>query len=511
MSRDYTRREMLATSAAAAMAVTATAGRAQTDSNAPESSRPLNVLYINTDQQRWDALSCAGSSVVQTPGVDRLAREGTRFTYAITPQPMCTAARTALMTGLSIYTTGCVAHTRHPDMNFHNGTFDQNLAKAGYRVEYHGRYHSPMALVDAYANPVDLEWRRVYWERIKVLGDPPPVGEGQAKNIISNWPYNPDPTDFNYRTAHGNPPAHGVDGVNYGVDTTPPEFSYSAFVADETIDALKRNKDRPFCITAAFLHPHHPIYVPETWADSVKPKDIPPPRTMHHKRENTPYADWQWQIDEVDIEHISLIQARYYQSIQETDHHIGRVLQALDDLGLSDNTLVIFWSDHGEFMGDHGLMQKFLPYDESIRVPYILRLPGRIPAGKTVDHTVNCIDTFATIFDYAGLECPKQEGRSLRPVIEGGKPESEYTFTEMTYYTCFTSQDWKYVWSTNRNEMDVLFNLREDPQELTNLLGNHPDRAKYVPQAEAVRKEMLGWMESINHPLKDAVQNSEIG
>jgi arylsulfatase A-like enzyme len=511
--KDITRREMLSRSAASAL-LAASAG---TQAEGPP--RPINVLYINTDQQRWDAMSCAGSPFVKTPNMDRLAREGLRFTRAYTPQPMCTPARTCIMTGLSIHTSGCVTNTEATQggpMDFRGGSFDQHLAKLGYHCEYHGRYHSPMALTDAYANTVTLDFIGPYKARLlERLGEAPAPMPGQYVNYLSGWPYTPDPPDFNYRKTINKPPLHGVEGVHYGVDATPPELSYSAFVADETIDALRRNKDKPFCITSAYLHPHHPQYVPQGWTDRVKPADMRPPDTMRDRRENTPWADWAWQIDDLDMENMALLHARYYQLVEETDYHIGRVLHALDELDLTDNTLVVFLSDHGEFLGWHGLMQKFLPYEDSVRVPYIMRLPGVIAAGSKVDHVVNLMDTLATICDYLGIAPTAQEGHSLRPLAEGrGGDYPEFTLSEFGWeqgYTMFASEEWKYVWTGPAETMDVLFNLKDDPLETTNLLGKHPEREKYLPEVRRIRAAMAGWMEGIGHKYRERLLKSEIG
>ena len=238
---------------------------------------------------------------------------------------------------------------------------------------------------------------------------------------------------------------------------------------------------------------------------------MPPPATMYDKRLDTPYEDWPWQIDDIDIAGMGLMQARYYALVQEADYHIGRMLDALDEFGLAENTLVVFLSDHGEFLGDHGIMQKFLPYQEAIRVPLLMRLPGQIPAGTVVEHPVNTCDVFATIFDYLGLTCPEQEGMSLRALIEGGSnTRSNYTFSEFDFYSLFVSNDWKYVWHRDPQHVDMLYDLRRDPFETVNLLGSNPDRQKYLSTAETIRREMITWMERIEHPYLEQLVKSAI-
>jgi arylsulfatase A-like enzyme len=188
---------------------------------------------------------------------------------------------------------------------------------------------------------------------------------------------------------------------------------------------------------------------------------------------------------------------------------MGRLLSKLDELELTQNTLLIFCTDHGEMLGNHGLTQKFVAYQESIRVPFFMHLPGKIPAGKVVHDPVNLLDMYATIFDYAGLSCPPQQGKSLRAVIEG-KEHREYTFTEMfDWYSAYVSREWKFVWVHKLPGSSALYNLKDDPFELNNLIAKNPDRERSLPQVRYLRKKMLEWMEEVNHPLRDPLVKAE--
>lgn len=460
-------------------------------------------------------MSCAGSLKVATPHLDRLAREGVRFARAYTPSPVCVPGRTAFMTGLSIHTSHCIALPTDPAMQFGHGTFDQNLAKHGYHTEYHGRWHAPLELTDGYENEVTLKffepYRRYLADHVGALPTPKP---GQFIEDISGWPYTPDAADYDLRVSQGNPPPHGVKGVRYGIDESSAEHTYTAFVADETIRAIERHQDRPFGITAAFLSPHHPMTVTRRFAEQVNPAAMTAPATLHDRRHNTPYEQWPWQMDETDMAALGVMQARYYAMVQEVDSHVGRILDTLDRLGLADHTLVIFISDHGEFMGDHGLAQKFLPYEESVRIPMLMRLPGRIPGGAVVDGVANSRDLFATIFDYLGLPCPEQEGHSLRPLIDGVSGYPDFTISEYGWeegYVMLATRDWKYVWTGPANQPDLLFDLNRDPRELNNLLGTNPQRNQYVSQAMQLRNIMLEWMASIHHPYLERLARTEVG
>lgn len=477
--------------------------------------RKINVLFINTDQQRFDALSCAGSPYVSTPNMDRLAREGVRFTHAYTAQPECVPARTSFHTGRTVFNSRCSINTKieADDLNLGSGSFDQNLSRIGYGTEYHGRWHAATALTDCYANTVTTNFSKPYREYLRELrGETPKPGTNEEKSIISGWPYNPD---ISKSELEGTP--HAQFNIQYGIYTLPTHHTFTGFTANQTIDAIKRMKNQPFSITSAYLSPHHPWYVPKPFADSISPDVMDLPATMHHDRQNTPYVNNGWQLDKVEIEHQKLFRARYFELIAEVDYHLGRVLRTLDQLGLADNTLIIFTADHGEMLGDHGLSQKFVPYQESVRVPLLMRLPGMIPAGRVIDQPVNTVDIFSTIFDYLGLPCPEQDGSSLRPLIEGKRNNrSEYTFSELGWaepvaYTLFASHDWKYVWMHDPKSIDMLYDLNRDPEEINNLLGNNPSRGKYLSKAKEIRSEMLAWMESIGHPMRDKLYKSEIG
>jgi len=255
--------------------------------------------------------------------------------------------------------------------------------------------------------------------------------------------------------------------------------------------------------------------VTRKWSDSVKPEDVPPPVSLHDRRLNTPYVQAHWQVDATDMKHMPLIRARYFQLVQEVDEQVGRILTGLDELGLADRTLVVFTADHGEFLGDHGLAQKFYPYQEAVRVPLIIRLPRRIPERKIVNTPVNLTDVHATILDYLGCSAegrPNRESRSLRPLIEGRSQRFRtYTFSEMANWHMIVSGDWKYVWFPAPQKPDLLFDLRKDPREINNLLGSSPERGRHLAHARTLRRRMLEWMDEIGHEKRDAFAASEIG
>jgi arylsulfatase A-like enzyme len=269
------------TAAGAGLVTTGACLRTQTEPDRGWSKRagatPVNLLFINTDQQRFDALGCAGNPCVSTPNLDRLARDGVRFSYAFTPQPMCVAARGAFHSGLTLHTSRCWAAFQNRDeWDFGTGSWDQSLDRHGYHCEYHGRWHTGTDMLSCYRNQVSLDFLSPYREWLREEAAPePPAGENQVLDAFSRRPYTPDPIDYQFRRAHGDPPSPSENGIHYGVSALPAEYSYTAFIADGTIEAIHRLHDRPFSISAGILHPHHPMYVPGRWAGTVDAEAMP--------------------------------------------------------------------------------------------------------------------------------------------------------------------------------------------------------------------------------------------
>jgi arylsulfatase A-like enzyme len=480
----------------------------------PDISKP-NLLFILVDQLRFDTMSCAGSPFVKTPNMDRLAREGVRFTNAITPSPICAPARAAILTGQPIHTTGCVTN-----LDLQGGrcdglrSFDHLLADNGYKTEYVGRWHAPESMLSCYPKRPMSPNMDEYRDYLTTKGYEPveQSEENPFVCVMSGQPYDPDPVDHGVRVRDY---GHGHDrvepGLTFGRDTIPQEHSLSTAVADEAIDALSRLKDEPFSLTSSFMFPHHPLIVPRPWCDMINEADLVLPETFDDTRENTQYDTFTWHMDEVERKHARLIMARYFAAVQEVDHHIGRVLDTLDGLGLTDNTLVIFTSDHGEMLGDHGLKTKFVHYRESVGVPLILRMPGVIEAGRTAATPTCLTDLYATITDYLGVES-LQCGESLRSLIDGDDPDTDrIVFSQQEHWNVMArTRDWKYVWSSQPDQVDMLFDLANDPVEVTNLLGRNPDRDQYSEPAGMMKRHLTDWMEETDHPWYEQAVSSDV-
>jgi arylsulfatase A-like enzyme len=207
--------------------------------------------------------------------------------------------------------------------------------------------------------------------------------------------------------------------------------------------------------------------------------------------------------------------ANYYAFVTEVDDWIGKIINKLDDLKLAENTLVVFVSDHGEMLGAHGLRGKFNFYEESVRVPFMFRYPGKIKAGKTVTTPVSTLNIFPTILDFAGLKNIPTDGYSLKGVMENNE-STKYDFavsewqwkSESVPSIMIRTSDWKLM-TTHRKggkNVEVLFDLKNDPFEMNNLLGTNPDRFKYKEQAEILRSKLVGYLRDINSPLVKGIE-----
>ena len=409
-----------------------------------------NVLFIMTDQQRWDAMACAGNLEIKTPNIDRLAKGGVRFLNAYSSCPVSAPARTSILTGHTIFNVkvlknGDVDNDDIPNLQ----TFDQILSLNGYRTEHYGKWHVPGQFASKYDNAVKTSGKlngsylpststaeefRQYLDKLGV-----PLRKPNANELIDNMslrPYTPLPIDGNYKMKgvdnqggiRNKKKSKGVDSESenniFGIIDGPANNSVAAYEGSEALKALKRmNPEKPFSLTCSFVPPHPPFLVPKEYAALYKTEDLSVSASITDNLVNAPYqksknqADLRFQNPEL-IKQMKMV---YYAMTTQVDEWVGKLLDELDRKGLSDNTLVVFVSDHGEMLGDHGMRAKFKMYEGSAHVPLIMRFPGVIPAGTKVVTPVSHHDIFATILDYTGMKIPENDGRSLKNLINGKK------------------------------------------------------------------------------------------
>lgn len=502
-----------------------------------------NVLIIMTDQQRWDALGCAGNPEVRTPNIDRLAKGGVQFRNAYSACPVSVPARSAILTGRTIFNVKVLGNGDIENDNIpHFPTFDQILSDNGYHTEYYGKWHVPYQFASKYNNAVrptnkskytsvqtTVEGLREYLNKIGY-----PQRPATANELIDNMslrPYVPLSIDGRVgmeevvaqTNANGNKKkATGSQAENFGVFQGPANGSLAAFEGNEALEALKQmNPGKPFSLTCSFGPPHPPFVVPKQYADQYDPSKLSVPKSIYDDLKNAPYQRNNTPFD-LRFQNPVMVQQMkqvYYAMITQVDEWVGKLLDELDKKGLTDNTLVIFVSDHGEMLGDHGLNSKMKMYEGSAHVPLIVRLPDVIPAGIKVDAPVSHLDLFATILDYTGMKIPETDGRSLRNLIEGKADNVDYavsTWGQINNGGPFMVRkgDWKLIVylqmaeKRKRSVSNALYNLKSDPLEMNNLIGSNPEKSKYEKVTSDLKSTLKNWMVKTKTPYLNELENT---
>ena len=258
------------------------------------------------------------------------------------------------------------------------------------------------------------------------------------------------------------------------------------------------------------------MMVSEPFYSMYPPDKIPVPASIADPRTNSPYADRAKTPSDAlyrDPQNIRQMTSIYYGMISEVDQWVGKILTRLDELGLARNTLVVFTSDHGEELGEHGMHGKFVFYEGSVHVPLLLRLPGVIPATTVVTAPASQLDLFGTILDYLNQPGHPTEGHSLRPLIEGKESGagriavSEWPAAQLPGFMV-TDGRWKLLFGRNatNKSLDALYDLQTDPHELNNLIGRNPDREKSRSEALRMKGLLVDWLSEIKSPLLEMVK-----
>ncbi len=426
---------------------------------------PRNILLITSDQQRHDHFGFE-KAVVQTPHLDRLARGGTRFSACITPNLVCQPSRASILTGLLPLTHGVWDNGVDLEPEVGAQGFAETLARAGWRTAFIGKAH--FATKNTYAptgTPEDRfngalyegGWAGPYMgfqhAELCVLGHfnrvrpihRPVVGHyerwflsrGRDEEAYRLWQ---DSTD------------EEVGAAQTWHSALPVAWHTSTWVADRTLAWLNRQgRDKPFCAWVSFPDPHHPFDAPLPWSRMYDPKDVTLPK---HRRPDLDRRPW-WHraslegvpdspdpmavrfrteasrvVPQSDLQ-LAHMTANTYGMVSLIDHSVGRILEGLASLGLAEDTLVIYTTDHGELLGNHGLYLKGpTPYEDLLRVGMIVAGPG-VARGTVVREPVSTLDLTPTMLDFTGQTgAAPFQGRSLLPLASGGAEQRDAAYSE---------------------------------------------------------------------------------
>lgn len=454
-----------------------------------------NVLILYTDQQRWDALGCAGNDHIHTPCLDALAARGACFARAYCNSPVCMPSRQSMLSGLypSAVGTTCNGIEMPPDVP----TVWQFLQPYGSTAANLGKLH--------FLNHSTRDHRRPHptygLDRLVVSDEP-----GCYEDAYIAWVRERDPSQVKSCRCSTPPAWRGEPIRAHPRGTTTPyvfegpeELTHTAFVADETIRFLEERRGGPFFAIAGFYAPHAPINPPRRFVDLYDPARMPLPVRNEGEGADGP-SDDEWRR----------IVAHYYALVSHVDDQVGRILDALDRLGHRDDTLVLFTSDHGEHLGDHGLVAKGPPgLDSCARVPLVVSYPsGLTRAGWLCDEPVEAVDIVPTILDYCGVQIPPTlQGTSLRALLEGrGSRPRESAYIEHAVpggvgWKTVATRRLKYCLSSEGREL--LYDLERDPHELRDLAADEGS----AELKHAAREELLGrWFDVERRPPSRTAQ-----
>lgn len=501
------------------------------DSRVVEVHRTMrNVIVFFADQMRADALGCLGNRYVQTPHIDWIGRTGTILSRHITPNQICSPSRGSFFSGL---------YPRHHRM-YRNGVplpedldlITHRLTKAGYKTHGVGKFHFQPILAPANRQmPESLAfWRQSdapQWRGPFYGFDTVDTVIGEANEVIHGGHYaawlksqHPDVVEL-YRPESAIEPSP-QDLWEVWKSGVPRELHYCNWIAQRAAefvgDAAKA--EEPFFLFVSFPDPHHPFSPPSPYCYRHNPRSMPKPHLVPGELDRMPsyireeaHPDEQGfmiRTDMISQETMGLAIAHTFGLVEMIDDAVGIVLSALQRAGALDDSLIIFTGDHGEFLGDHGLLRKGPPpYTQLLRVPFVVRGPG-IATGRSIDRLSSHIDVLPTLLDYLDLPGAACDGRSLLAELRGSRQEAEEAgFAEYhpravseLYNRSILTKDWRLTLYPHRSDWGELFDLKADPGEHHNLFGERSTDS--IVQELAKRLEMT-------LPPQPHIQNEILG
>ena len=431
------------------------------------SNKP-NILFLLTDQHRFDAAGCNGASICKTPAIDEIAAQGVRFTNAYTPISLCSPARGSLLTGLYPHNHGQLANAG----NF-NGVFDKQildrpaypklLSNAGYSVSYIGKWHLPR-------EGDTVQWGFDKWH----------TSGNWIRDLRSGG------IDFEYGRDEVQRLEWGPDAPFCGRSTLPADKKQEAWCTDKAIGLMKgyTSSDKPFMIFVGFDGPHFPYAVPAPYNTMYNPAQVERWGNFDEEFINKPSIQQKemlrWNASHLTWPDWQKVIAHYWGYCTFIDDQIRRILDCLKEHGLADDTVVIYSTDHGDMIGSHRLFNKGMQmYEETHHIPLMIRWPGVTPAGLVLDEFVSLIDMMPTLLETGSAEVPEKiDGRSLMPFLRGDSPADwpDDVYCEFHGYEpalctirMVRTRNWKYVY--NPCSEDELYDMQSDPFELDNVAG----------------------------------------
>ncbi|MZQ86846.1 sulfatase-like hydrolase/transferase [Paenibacillus sp. 5J-6] len=479
-----------------------------------------NILLITSDQQHWNTLG-AFNSEIKTPNIDRLVKEGTTFTRSYCPNPTCTPTRASIITGM--YPSQHGAWTLGTKLLENVHTVGEDFREAGYHSALIGKAHfQPLVSTEQYpsleAYPIlqDLDfWKKnngpfYGFDHVELARNH--TNEAHVGQHYALWME--EKGCMNWRD-YFLPPTGTMDRSILHKWPIPEKYHYNTWIAERTNALLEQYKDedQSFFLWSSFFDPHPDYLAPEPWDTMYDPNDLTIPTITPGEHDQNPPHFQLTQLENPDFKpwkegdygihgyhsHSTLyaehdrkqLVATYYGMISLMDKYIGNILDKLDELGLADNTIVVFTTDHGHFYGQHGLQAKGgFHYEDLIKIPFIVRYLDQVPAGVTSPAIQSLVDLAPTFLSLCGITIPHHmTGLDQSQVWRGQKSQArdhaicEFRHTPTTIHQkTYVDERYKITVYYNQTYGEV-FDLQEDPGEIRNLWP--------LPEYQTLKSELL--------------------
>jgi arylsulfatase len=474
------------------------------NTQSPTQKKQPNILHFFVDQMRYDCINALGNPYIKTPALNRLVTQGSTFSNAFSPSPVCIPARCSMIYGQYPHTTGCYENN-FPMPTDDRKSFMDILSSNGYRTHGIGKCH--------------------------FTPDPLALRGFQTRETQEELPAGPEEDDYlQYLFANGFEQVidpHGVRGEMYyipQVSQIPQKFHPTQWIGDRSLDFIREEhgKNSPWYLFSSFIHPHPPFAPPSPWHKMYGFNDVPLPQIPYQSEKLLSYVNraqnrYKYRDQGIDFNLIRMIRAYYYASISFIDHQIGRIFECLDSIGEIDNTLILFTTDHGEYLGDYNCFGKRGMHDVSARIPLIVSQPGIFDTGRKFETPVSLVDLAPTFLQAAGcLKANNQtiasDGVPLQQVVAGDNERST-VFSHLSFVkqadgtngSMFQNQDpipdetraassvymavcdgFKYIYSALDNK-EFFFDRKKDPLETR----NRANVSSYQEQVNSMREKTM--------------------
>jgi arylsulfatase A-like enzyme len=435
-------------------------------------NRPMNLLVIETDEHHFGTLGCYGGEIVGTPNIDSIAADGAlcRRFYAVTP--VCSPSRASLVSGLYPQKTPVVTNNIPLDDSI--VTFAEVLRRRGYATGFAGKWH-----LDGTGKPQWAPERTFGFEDNRFM-----FNRGHWKKLIDTS----EGPAVGSRNKNGRP--------NYGLEGADETSFTTDWLANKTIDFIETNKDRPFCYMVSIPDPHGPNTVRPPYDTMYADVKVPIPVTLRRRQEQIP--GWGRSAG-VTAAQLRRLMPPYWGMVKCIDDNVGRILETLRKHDLLDKTVVVFTSDHGDLCGEHGRLNKGVPYEGSARIPMLVRCPGKIKPGTKVDEALTTIDFLPTVL--ALLDVPLEhhvDGRDASALLTGNaKDWDDVAFLRSTpggVWLGAVTGRYKLIYSAA--DEPWLIDMQQDPTEVVNRF----DQAEHRDRIRTLTARLLDYCKTHNDP-----------